>query len=68
MVVRLTPDGKALTAGDQVGIEKSMYLSLCRGHWEEQTGRWPEVKPKRRAKKPARKAAKNCKGPRGRQT
>ena len=41
MVVRRTADGRALTSGDQVGIEKSMYVSLCRGHWEEETGRWP---------------------------
>jgi thymidine kinase len=41
MVVRRTSDGRALTSGDQVGIEKSMYVSLCRGHWEEETGRWP---------------------------
>lgn len=62
MVVRLTPDGKALTTGDQVGIEKSMYVSLCRVHWEEQTGRWPGAKPKARtrtgakAQKPGSKA------------
>lgn len=41
MVVRKTADGRALTHGDQVGIEKSMYVSLCRAHWEEETGRWP---------------------------
>jgi len=41
MVVRRTPEGRALMTGNQVGIEKSMYLSLCRGHWEEETGRWP---------------------------
>ncbi|MEY2759115.1 MAG: hypothetical protein RIR33_2893 [Pseudomonadota bacterium] len=41
MVVRQTSDGRALTTGDQVGIEKSMYVSLCRAHWEEETGRWP---------------------------
>jgi thymidine kinase len=41
MVVRRTADGRALTSGEQVGIEKSMYVSLCRGHWEEETGRWP---------------------------
>jgi thymidine kinase len=46
MVVRRTPDGRALTSGDQVGIEKSMYLSLCRSHWEEETGRWPLAPPK----------------------
>ncbi len=63
MVVRLTPEGKALTTGDQVGIEKSMYLSLCRVHWEEQTGRWPVAKPKARAKPAGRKrtAAKKAK-------
>jgi len=41
MVVRQTEDGRALMTGDQVGIEKSMYVSLCRMHWEEQTQRWP---------------------------
>lgn len=47
MVVRRTSDGKTLTTGDQVGIEKSMYVSLCRMHWEEETGRWPVTsKPK----------------------
>lgn len=67
MVVRRTADGKALTSGEQVGIEKSMYLSLCRAHWEEETGRWPVAKPKAPAKakamgkpatkkKPAKKA------------
>ncbi len=50
MVVRRTGDGKALTSGDQVGIEKSMYLSLCRTHWEEETGRWPLASDKARAK------------------
>ena len=54
MVVRRTPDGKALTTGDQIGIEKSMYLSLCRLHWEEETGSWPVAKPKA---KPAAKSA-----------
>jgi thymidine kinase len=63
MVVRKTPDGKALTSGDQVGIEKSMYVSLCRMHWEEETGRWPVASdtvrakptPARARKKPAAK-------------
>ncbi|MEZ5946203.1 MAG: thymidine kinase [Hyphomonas sp.] len=41
MVVRLGPDGKALTEGDQVSIGKSTYVSLCRKHWEERMGRWP---------------------------
>ncbi|MEH6488545.1 thymidine kinase [Hyphomonas oceanitis] len=41
MVVRIGPDGKALTEGDQVSIEKTTYLSLCRRHWEERMGRFP---------------------------
>jgi thymidine kinase len=44
MVVRKAADGRALTSGDQIGIEKSMYFSLCRQHWEEETGRWPKEK------------------------
>jgi thymidine kinase len=61
MVVRRAADGRALTSGDQVGIEKSMYLSLCRGHWEEETGRWPlqaakAQKPKVVRKKPKARA------------
>jgi thymidine kinase len=39
MVVRHDPEGKALIEGDQVAIEKSVYVSLCRKHWEEETGR-----------------------------
>ncbi|HPE47874.1 MAG TPA: thymidine kinase [Hyphomonas sp.] len=41
MVVRLGPDGKALTEGDQVSIGKSTYVSLCRRHWQEKMGRTP---------------------------
>lgn len=41
MVIRLGPDGEALTTGDQVSIEKATYLSLCRRHWEERMGRFP---------------------------
>lgn len=41
MVVRLGPDGKALTEGEQVSIAKTTYLSLCRRHWEERMGRFP---------------------------
>jgi thymidine kinase len=41
MVVRHGADGKVLTDGDQVSIEKAVYVSLCRRHWEEATGRWP---------------------------
>jgi len=39
MVARLGPDGRAVTSGEQVSIEKSSYVSLCRRHWEETTGR-----------------------------
>ena len=41
MVARLGPDGKAVTEGDQVSIGKSVYVSLCRRHWEEKMGRFP---------------------------
>lgn len=43
MVVRLGPDGKALTEGEQISIGKATYLSVCRRHWEERMGRTPEV-------------------------
>jgi thymidine kinase len=64
MVVRRTAEGRALTSGDQIGIEKSMYVSLCRMHWEEETGRWPlaaapkAARPKKLPAKPAPKSAK----------
>ncbi|HEV7275127.1 MAG TPA: thymidine kinase [Devosiaceae bacterium] len=45
MVVRRTADGRVLTHGEQVSIEKSVYISLCRRHWEEETGRWPTKGP-----------------------
>ncbi len=41
MVVRMDERGNVLTKGDQVAIGKDVYVSLCRKHWEEQTGRWP---------------------------
>lgn len=41
MVVRMDENGNALTEGDQVSIGKSVYVSFCRKHWEERTGRWP---------------------------
>lgn len=43
MVVRLGPDGKALTEGEQISIGKATYLSVCRRHWEERMGRAPEA-------------------------
>jgi len=45
MVVRQDMSGRVLTDGDQVSIEKSVYLSLCRKHWEEAVGRWPVKGP-----------------------
>lgn len=45
MVVRQSEDGRVLTAGEQVSIEKSVYVSLCRRHWEEAVGRWPVKGP-----------------------
>ena len=44
MVVRRDEAGHALVEGDQVGVERSIYVSLCRTHWEEETGRWPVKK------------------------
>ncbi len=45
MVVRRDAEGGALREGDQVSIEKSVYVSLCRRHWEEEIGRWPPRGP-----------------------
>jgi thymidine kinase len=45
MVVRQGADGRVLTEGNQVSIEKSVYVSLCRKHWEEEMGRWPVMGP-----------------------
>jgi thymidine kinase len=44
MVVRQDMQGRTLLEGEQVSIEKSVYISLCRRHWEEATGRWPVTK------------------------
>jgi thymidine kinase len=44
MVVRQDMQGRVLLEGDQVSIEKSVYVSLCRKHWEEETGRWPVLR------------------------
>ena len=41
MTLRLDQDGKVLTSGDQVSIEKTSYVSVCRRIWEERMGRWP---------------------------
>ncbi|MBK8086228.1 MAG: thymidine kinase [Devosia sp.] len=46
MVVRQSADGGVLTEGNQVSIEKSVYVSLCRRHWEEEIGRWPPKGPR----------------------
>ncbi|PKP80379.1 MAG: thymidine kinase [Alphaproteobacteria bacterium HGW-Alphaproteobacteria-18] len=43
MVVRLGPDGQALTEGEQISIGKATYLSVCRRHWEERMGRFPKA-------------------------
>jgi len=45
MVVRRGADGGVLTQGNQVSIEKSVYVSLCRRHFEEEIGRWPPKGP-----------------------
>jgi thymidine kinase len=38
MVLRRDPSGAVTTTGAQIAVEKSLYVSLCRRHWEEQTG------------------------------
>lgn len=43
MVVRMDERGNVLTDGDQVAIGRDVYVSLCRRHWEEYTGRWPSA-------------------------
>lgn len=35
MNLRRTADGHAVTQGEQVGVAKSDYVSLCRQHWRE---------------------------------
>ena len=45
MVVRKDQSGRVITEGNQVSIEKSIYVSLCRKHWEEEVGRWPVLGP-----------------------
>jgi thymidine kinase len=45
MVVRKDQQGRVITEGSQVSIEKSIYVSLCRRHWEEEIGRWPVLGP-----------------------
>lgn len=45
MVVRQNSEGRVLLEGEQVSIEKSVYVSLCRKHWEEAVGRWPVKGP-----------------------
>jgi thymidine kinase len=45
MVVRRDERGRVLLEGNQVSIEKSVYVSLCRRHWEQETGRWPVKGP-----------------------
>jgi thymidine kinase len=58
MVVRKGAHGRVITAGDQIGIEKTMYVSLCRRHWEEESGRWPVEAPAKPARAgPAKKRA-----------
>ena len=37
--LRRDASGAAAKQGEQVSIEKSVYVSLCRKHWEDETGR-----------------------------
>jgi thymidine kinase len=39
MVLRRDASGEAATHGEQVQIQKDVYVSLCRKHWEDEMGR-----------------------------
>ena len=39
MVVRKSDKGGTVAEGEQIDIEKSVYLSLCRKHWDEEMER-----------------------------
>ena len=39
MTARINEFGEAVQEGDKVSVDKSRYLSLCREHWKQQTGR-----------------------------
>jgi thymidine kinase len=39
MTARLDADRHAVTEGVQVRVDKEVYISLCRQHWEESLGR-----------------------------
>lgn len=42
MVIRLGADGRPLVEGEQIDIGgNDKYVSLCRRHWGEETGRFP---------------------------
>jgi thymidine kinase len=54
MVVRRDEKGRAVRAGDQIGVERTQYDSLCRQHWEEEMGR---VRKPRKTAAPAKAPA-----------
>lgn len=39
MVLRRDASGAVATKGEQIAIEKDVYVSLCRKHWEDEMGR-----------------------------
>lgn len=38
MVLRRDASGSAATSGAQIAIEKDVYISLCRKHWDDEMG------------------------------
>ncbi|MEO1643043.1 MAG: thymidine kinase [Pseudomonadota bacterium] len=42
MTARMDSQGRVLSAGEQVNVEKAEYVSFCRKHWEEALGRGAE--------------------------
>ena len=43
MTARMDSAGRVQSAGDQVNVTKSEYVSFCRKHWEEALGRSEEA-------------------------
>ncbi len=58
MVVRRDEAGRAVRAGDQIGVERAQYDSLCRTHWEEEMGR--VKRPKAAADKAVRQGVREA--------
>lgn len=43
MTARMDSEGRVLSAGDQVNVERAECVSFCRKHWEEALRRGVEA-------------------------